>query len=219
METGNNTASEPANQLPRAIPTWEWGHLDYARSEGDACRPNTHAEQAAAQDPYLWISRITIGERITLGVCMRWALTSHSRHLEDGTRTLSDVAFGHLAQPHASPTTRPTRWHYVASRLMAHMGTYGPDEVNGLHWLWHQRAALCIRAAMQRHNIWAIPGAPGCQGHASGHRRPPSRGKRHVMTPRDATRGHHLVWVSPPAHTEAPSGHSHRGGTALMPRG
>ena len=72
-------------------------------------------------------------------------------------------------------------------RLIAHMRTYSPDEMNGLHWLWHQHADLRIRAAMQRHNIWAIPGSPGYEGHASGHRQPraqevpepPSQAARH----------------------------------------
>ena len=67
-----------------------------------------------------------------------------------------------------------SQWHYVPTRLMAHMGTYSPDEMNGLHCLLHESVALRIRAAMQRHNIWAIPGSRGYQGHASRHRRPRS---------------------------------------------
>ena len=47
--------------------------------------------------------------------------------------------------------------------------------MNELHWHWHQRAALRIRATMQDHNIWDIPGSPGYQGHTSGHRRPRSQ--------------------------------------------
>ena len=39
---------------------------------------------------------------------------------------------------------------------MAHMGAYSPDEMKGLHWQWHQRAALRICAAMQQHDIWDI---------------------------------------------------------------
>ena len=121
----------------------------------------------------------------------------------------------------------PSQWHYVATQLMAHMGAYSPDEMNGLHWLWHQRAALRIRATMQRHNIWAIPGSAGSQGlawdtgdHGPKRSRSP-QGKRHAMTPRDATRAHHPVWVSPPAQTVASSDHSHGGGTeaAPVPRG
>ena len=153
------------------------GHLDYARWEADTRRPNAHAEQAAAEDLDLWINRITRGERLALGVSIRWLLTSHSGHLQEGTRTMADVAFGHRAELHAPPTTmdHPRKWHYVATRLMAHMGIYGPHEMNGLHWRWHQRAALRIRTALQRHNIWAIPGSLGYEGHASGHRRPRSQ--------------------------------------------
>ena len=84
----------------------------------------------------------------------------------------------------------PTRWPPGAERrlvpaksnlkpqtsnLMAHMGAYSPDEMNGLHWRWHQRAALRIRTARQDHNIWDIPESPGYQGHASGQRRPRSQ--------------------------------------------
>ena len=176
MWRGTNTASKPAEQPLWATPVWGRGHLDYARSEGYARRPNSHTEQAAAQDLDLRITSITTGERLALGVSIRWLLTSHSCHLEDGTRIMADVAFGHRAEPHAPPTTmdHPSQWHHVATGLMAHMGTYSPDEMKGLHWLWHQHAALCIPAAMQRHNIWAIPGSPGYQGHASKHRRPQS---------------------------------------------
>ena len=89
---------------------------------------------------------------------------------------MADVTFGHQTG-HTPPATidRPDQWRYVATRLMAHMGAYSPDEMNRLHWRWHQRAALRIRAAMQDHNIWNIPGSPGHQGHASGHRRPRSQ--------------------------------------------
>ena len=45
-------------------------------------------------------------------------------------------------------------------------------------------------------------------------RRPP--GRRHAVTPRDATRGHHTGWVPPLARTEAPSDRSPRGGTKAV---
>ena len=82
---------------------------------------------------------------------------------------MADITFGHQTG-HTPPVTMnyPSQWHYVATWLMAHMGAYSPDEMNGLHWQWHQRAALRIRTAMQQHNIWDIPGSPGYQGHASG---------------------------------------------------
>ena len=84
---------------------------------------------------------------------------------------MADISCGHRAEPHAVPTTMDHRsqWHYEASWLIAHLETYCPDEMNGLHWLWHRRAASRIRTAMQRNNIWAIPRSPGYQGHASGH--------------------------------------------------
>ena len=177
VEMGTNTATEPAEQPAWATEAWVRGYLDYARSEGDVGRPNAHAEQAAAQDLDLWINRITTGERLALGVRIRWLLTSHSRHLEDATRTMADVAFGYGAKPYTPPTTmdHPSQWHYVVTRLVAHMGTYSLDKMNVLHWLWHQRAALRIRTAMRRHNIWGIPGSPGYRGHASGHRQPRSQ--------------------------------------------
>ena len=153
--TGNNSASKPADQPTVTTPSWGRGHLDYARSEGGAHRPSVHAEQAAAQNLDLWIDRITTGERLSLAVSIRWLLTLPSRHLAEGTRTMVDVAFGNRAEPHAPPTTmdHPSQWHYVASRLMAHMGTYSPDEMNRLHWRWQQHAALRICAGLQRHNI------------------------------------------------------------------
>ena len=168
MEPDTNTASGPADQPPGTTPSWGRGHLDYARSEGDARQPSAHAEQAAAQDVDLWIDRIATGEGPTLAVSIRWLLTSHSLRLKEGTRTMADVTFGHLAEPHAPRTTmdNPSQCHYVATLLMAHMGTYSPDDTNRLHWLWHQHAALRFPTAMQRHNIWAIPGSPGYQGHA-----------------------------------------------------
>ena len=93
----------------------------------------------------------------------------------------------------------------MATRLMAHIGAYSPDEMNGLHWLWHQRAALRIRTAMQRHNIWAIPGSPGYQGHASGHCRP--RSQEVPEPPRQAAQhncpGRHQ---GPPPGVGSPSG-------------
>ena len=71
---------------------------------------------------------------------------------------MADVTFGHRTG-HTPPATmeHPGQWRYVATWLMAHMGAYSPDEMNGLHWWWHQRAALRIRTAMQDHNIWDIP--------------------------------------------------------------
>ena len=78
VEAGTNTASKPTGPPPRTAPPWGWGHLDYARLEGDASRPSDQAEQAAAQDLGLWIPRLTAGEQLTLAVRIRWLLTSRS---------------------------------------------------------------------------------------------------------------------------------------------
>ena len=137
---------------------------------------------------------------------------------------MADVTFGHRTG-HTPPATMdsPDQWRYVATRLMAHMGAYSPDERNGLHWRWHQRAALRIRVAMQDHYIWIIPGSPGHQGHASGHRRP--RSQDVPEPPRQAARRNspehprvrHPVRVPPLAHTAAPCGRSPHGGARAVP--
>ena len=173
VEAATNTASEPTGPRPGTAQPLGRGHLDYARLEGEANRPGEQAEQAAARDLGLWISRLTAGERLALAVSIRWLLTSRSRHLAEETRTMADITFGHW-MGHTPPATmdHSGQWRYVATRLMAHMGVYSPDEMNGLHWQWHQRAALRIRATMQDHDIWEIPGSPGYQRHASGRRRP-----------------------------------------------
>ena len=176
VEAATNTASEPVAPPPGAAPPWGRGHLDYARLEADASHPSEQAEQEATQDLRFWIPRLATGEQLELAVRIRWVLSSRSRHLAERTRTMADVTFGHRTG-HTPPATmdHPSQWRYVATRLMAHMGAYSPDEMNGLHWRWHQRAPLRIRTAMQYHNIWDIPGSPGHQGHASGHRRPRSK--------------------------------------------
>ena len=125
---------------------------------------------------------------------------------------MADVAFGHRAEPHAPPTTidHPSQWHYVDTRLIADMGTSSLDEMNGLHLLWHRRAALSIRTAMQRHNIWAIPGSPGYQGHASGQGRP---GSQEISEPLRQTARHD----SPGPHKGPPSGVGSPSGTHGSP--
>ena len=40
VEAATNTASEPIGPPPGAAPPWGWGHLDYARLEGDASHPS-----------------------------------------------------------------------------------------------------------------------------------------------------------------------------------
>ena len=147
VEAATNTASEPTGPPPGTAPPWGRGDLDYARLEGDTNRPGEQAKQAAARDLGLWIPRLTTGEQLALAVSIRWLLTSRSRHLAEGTRTMADITFGHWTG-HTLPATmdHPGKWHYVATRIMAHMGAYSSDEMNGLHWQWHQRAALHIRA-------------------------------------------------------------------------
>ena len=119
---------------------------------------------------------------------------------------MANITFRHQTG-HTPPATmdHPGQWHYVAIRLMAHMGAYSPDEMNGTHWQWHQRAVLLIRTAMQRHNIGDISGSPGYQGHASGHW---GRRLQEVSEPpRQAARrncpGRHQ---GPPAVVGSPSG-------------
>ena len=162
VEADTNTASEPTGQPRGSAPSWGRRHLDYARLGGDARHPSDHAEQAAAQDLGLWIDRFTTEEHLALAVRIRWLRTSRSCHLEEGTRTMADITFGQQTGQMAPATMdHPSQWHYVASWLMAHMGAYGLDEMNGLHWQWNQRAALRIRTAMQRHNVWNIPRSLG----------------------------------------------------------
>ena len=205
-EASTNTASEPTGPPPGTAPPWRRGNLDYARLEGNSSRPSNQAEQAAAQDLGLWINRLTEEEQSALAVRIRWLLTLRSRHLAEGTRTMADITFGHWTG-HTTPATmnNPGQWHSVATGLMAHMGAYSPDEINELHWQWHQRAALCIRTAMQQHDIWDIPGSPGYRGHASGHRRP--RSQDIPEPPRQAARRNSPERRGgPPAGMGSPSG-------------
>ena len=124
---------------------------------------------------------------------------------------MADITFGHRAE-HAPPASmdHPGQWHYVATRLMAHMGAYSLDKMNWLHWLWHPRAALRIRTAMQRQNIWAIPGSPGYQGHAPVPQRP--RSQEVPQPPRQAAQHN-----SPGRHQQPPSGLDSPSGTYRSP--
>ena len=103
--------------------------------EGGGSRFSDQGEQAAAQDLGLWINRLTAGEQLALAVRIRWLLTLRSCHLVEGTRTMADITFGHRTG-HTPPATmnHPGQWHYVATRLMGHMGAYSLDEMNRLHW-------------------------------------------------------------------------------------
>ena len=224
VEAATNTASEPIGPPPGTASPSGRGQQDYARSEADASHPSEQAEHAATQDLGLWIPRLIAGEQLVLAVSIRWVLSSLSRHLAEGTRTMADVTFGHPTGHTPTATMdHPGQWHYVATRLMAHMGAYSPDEMNGLHSQWHQGAALRIPTAMQDHGIWEIPGSPGYGGHASGHRRPwsqdvpePPRQAAGRNSP-ERQRVHHPGGVPPLAHTEAPCDRSPRGGGQAVP--
>ena len=224
VEAATNTASESVAPAPGAAPPWGRGHLDYAPLEGDAGHPSEQAEQEATQDLSFWIPRLVTGVQLELAVRIRWVLSSWSRHLAERTCTMADVTFGHRTG-HTPPTTmdRPDQWRYVATRLMAHMGAYSPDEMNGLHWRWHQPAALRILAAMQDHisgtslDHRATRDTPQATGHRGPKtsRSPPDR--RRAETHRNTHGVHHPVGVPPLAHTAAPCVRSPHGGARAVP--
>ena len=88
---------------------------------------------------------------------------------------MADVIFNHREGPHSPLSTLEhlSEWQYVATRLMAHMGAYTPDNLDRLHWRWHHGAALRIREALIRHNIWTIrtprPQGPPTPDSTTGH--------------------------------------------------
>ena len=141
---------------------------------------------------------------------------------------MADITLGHQTG-HMPPATmdHPGQWHYVATRLMAHMGAYSPDEMNGLHWQWYS-APPCASVRPCRTMI-----SGKSLGHratkdtpqATGGRGPKTSrslsGRRHAVTPRNAHGGHDQGWVPPLAHTEAPCDRSPRGEAraVLTPRG
>ena len=119
------------------------------------------------------------------------------------------------------------QWHYVATRLIAHMGPYNRDEMNGLNWQWHQRAACASVRSCRSTTSWTslghratkdTPQATGGRGTKTSRSIP---GRRRAVTPWNAHGGHHQGWVPPLAHTEAPCEHSARGEAraVLTPRG
>ena len=109
--------------------------MDYAQSKEQAQRPTAEADRAAALDPDLWIPRISDVEQLTIQVSTRWILMD-VHHIRTGTRTMADVIFNlREGRPSSTPTMEhPSLWRYVATRLMAHMGAYKPDDLNRLHW-------------------------------------------------------------------------------------
>ena len=79
--------------------------------------------------------------------------THHERHPHGGGHNLR-LPRG----KHSPPLTmeHPSQWRYVATRLMAHMGAYTPDNLDRVTWQWHHRAALRIQETLIRHDIWTI---------------------------------------------------------------
>ena len=224
MEAATNTASEPVAPPPGAAPPWGRGHLDYARLEGDAGHPCEQAEQEATQDLSFWIPRLVTGEQLELVVRIRWVLSAWSRHLAEGTRTMADVTFGHRTG-HTPPATmdHPDQWRYVATRVMAHMGAYSTDEMNGLHG-GGTSAPPCASVRPCRTIISGTsldhratrdtPQATGGRGPKTS-RSPPDR--RRAKTHRNTHGVHHPVGVPPLAHTAAPCGRSPHGGARAVP--
>ena len=121
----------------------------------------------------------------------------------------------------------PGPWHYVATRLMAHMGAYSPDEMNRLHWQWHQAQPCASVQPCSSTTFGTSLGPRATKGtpQATGGRGPrtswslPSR--RRAVTLRNAGGGHHPEWAPPLARTEAPCDRSPRGGAqvVLTPQG
>ena len=130
---------------PRMTRPWGQESLDYAKSEGDAQHPSAEADGAAALDLDLWIPWISDVEQLTIQVRTRWILMD-VHHIRTGPRTMADVIFNLREGRQSPPPTveDPGQWLYVATRLMARMRAYTPDDLNLLHWQWHHRAALRI---------------------------------------------------------------------------
>ena len=119
MEAATNTASEPIGPTLWTAPPWGRGHLDYARLEGDASHPSEQAEHAVTQDLGLWIPRLIAGEQLALAVGIQWVLSSRSRYLAEGTRTMADVTFGHQ-----TGHTPPPPWTTPANGTMWPPGSW-----------------------------------------------------------------------------------------------
>ena len=176
MEAATNTASEPIGPPPGTTPLWGAG-APGLRTLGGQRQPPQRTSGARGDRRPGPLDPQSYRRGAARPCCWHtMVLSSRSRWLAEGIRTMADVTFGHRTG-HTPPATmdHPGQWHYLATRLMAHMGAYSPDEMNGLHWQWHQRAALRIRTAMQDHGILEIPGSPGYQGQTSGHQRPRSQ--------------------------------------------
>ena len=174
---------------PRMAQPWGQESLDCEQSEGDAQRPSAEADSAAALDLDLWLPWTSDGEQLTLQVRTRWIFMD-IHHIMNGTRTMADVILDHCEGRQSPPPTmeHPSRWRYVATHLMVHMGAYNPDDLDRLHWRWHHRATLRLREALLRQNIWTIrtsrprgPAAPGRDTGHPGQRSPTTQGPPRQM--------------------------------------
>ena len=161
---------------PRMTRSWGQETVDHAQSKGGAQRPTAEADQAAAHDLDLWISRISDVEQLTVQVRTRWILMDVT-HIRTSARTMADVTFNLREGRHSPPPTMeyPGQRRFVATCLMAHMGVYTPDDINRLNWRWHHRAALHIREALIRHKVKAsrtsVPKGPPTPDRTKGHQR------------------------------------------------
>ena len=196
---GAGTVSGPTELMPpRVAQPWGQESLDYAQSKGDAQRRSAEADCGAALDPDLWLPQTSDVEQLTMKVRTRWVLMD-IHHIMNGTRTMADVIFIHREVRHSPPPTmdHPSQWRYVATRLMAHLGAYTPDDLDLLHWPWHHRAALRIREAPIQHNIWTIR-TPRCRGPPG-----PDRATEHQRQRFPTTQGP-LRQVACTSHSESP---------------
>ena len=217
MAAATNTASEPVAPPPGASPPWGRGHLDYARLEGDAGHPSEQAEQEATQDLGFWIARLVTGEQRELAVRIRWVLSSRSRHLAEGTRTMADVTFGHRTG-HTPPAT-------MDHPGQTHRNTHGVHHPVGVPPLAHT-AAPCGRSP--HGEARAVPTPRGCKATrrssaikrgtlahpvAAAARRPPQRDESSSMriwtgttgAPATPTLGEHHRPTSPDAGPRGPA--------------
>ena len=164
---------------------------------------------------YTWITQPSDGEQLTLVVRIQWLL-QHKHHAENKTCTIADVIFGQCEAPHGPPTMEhPSQWRYVATCLMAHMGSYSADDRNRPHWRWYHRAALRIQDAAGTASGRSRPptpedrapraGSPGTSARCLHQPRSPRR-RWHAQAPLNSDRGYHPTSAPPKAHKGAPSG-------------
>ena len=203
---------------PLMAPPWGQDNLDYTPPKEDNHCPSAEAERAAALDLDLWLPRNSDKKQLNLQVWTRWLLLD-VHHIRRSTCTMADIIYDPRRGRHTPAPTieHPRQWRYAATRLMAHMGVYTPDDLDRLQWRWHHRAALRIWEALIRHHIPAIP-TPVPEGKlpqagpqdtsANGPQQPrDNRGRWRAPTARTA-RKPPLPWLPHTVHSAAPSGRS-----------